>query len=147
MINNHSGELVELDRRQVGWELRRVDSGSASAALPVDLVYPWWCRPGGDLANRPDVELGYMNNKSHPSLMAMKNQARDMGQKSGIPSYKLRPYWEFQVYRVRVPCRETADFEWHRTGVVVSLGKLRQLGKQFTAKQVYYVYRTLRIVA
>ena len=124
MINKHSGELVELDRRQVGWELRRVESGSASAALPVDLVYQRWRRPGGDLANRQNVELGYMNNKMHPALKAMKNQARDMGKKSGISSYKLRPIWECQVYRVRVPCRETVDFEWHRTGVVVSLGEL-----------------------
>ena len=84
----------------------------------------------------------------HPALKAMKNQARDMGKKSGIPSYKLRPYWECQVYRVRVPCCETADVEWRRAGLVVSLGELMQaLGKQFTAKQVYYFYRALRIVA
>ena len=52
------------------------------------------------------------------------------------------------MYRVRVPCRETADFEWRRTGAVVSLGEFMQaLGKQFIAKQVYYFYRALRIVA
>ena len=33
LVNKHSGEVVEVDRRQVGWGLRRVDPRSASAAL------------------------------------------------------------------------------------------------------------------
>ena len=50
--------------------------------------------------------------------------------------------------RVRAPCRWTHDFEWHRTGLVVSLGELMQaLGNQFSAKEVYLFYRALRIVA
>ena len=31
--------------------------------------------------------------------------------------------WRLQIFRVRAPCRWTGDFEWHRTGAVVSLGE------------------------
>ena len=58
------------------------------------------------------------------------------------------PDWDAQVIRVRIPCRGNINFEWRRSGLVVSLGELMQaLGKDFTAKQVYYFYHTLRIVA
>ena len=58
------------------------------------------------------------------------------------------PDWDAQVIRVRIPCRGNINFEWRRSGLVVSLGELMQaLGKDFTAKQVYYFYCTLRIAA
>ena len=53
-----------------------------------------------------------------------------------------------QKFRVRAPCRWTDEFEWHRTGAAVSLGELmRALVKQFSAQQVCFFYRALRIVA
>ena len=73
---------------------------------------------------------------------------KNIFERHGVSLEKLVPNWDAQVIRMRVPCLGTNAFEWHRIGEVVSSGELMQaLGKGFTAKQVYYFYRTLRIVA
>ena len=78
----------------------------------------------------------------------MRRQLRGMVKRHGIGALDLAPDWRLQISRVRAPCRGTSDFEWHRTGLVVSLGELMQaLGNQFSAKEVYLFYRALRIVA
>ena len=53
-----------------------------------------------------------------------------------------------QWLRVKVPSTSTSDFEWRRTGSVVTLGQLFMiLGKTHNNAAIYYLYRTLRIVA
>ena len=75
-------------------------------------------------------------------------QVRDMVGRHGIGAPQLKANWRLHSFRARAPCQVTPDFEWHRTGLVVSLGGLMQaLGDQFSAKEVYLFYRTLRIVA
>ena len=60
----------------------------------------------------------------------------------------LEPAWEKQTLRTAVPCRNHADYYWHRCGRVVSLGELFLiLGTWLTAATIYQYYRTLRLVA
>ena len=72
-----------------------------------------------------------------------------MAARHGIGAPDLAPHWRFIFFRARAACRWTDEFEWHRTGLAVSLGGglMRALGAQFSAKQVHLFYRALRIVA
>ena len=66
---------------------------------------------------------------------------------SGLDARDLRPKWEAQTLRSVVPCEGTEDYEWRRTGQVVTLGTLfMALGKHHSARAIYHFYRTLRIV-
>ena len=42
LVNKHSGELVELDRRFGGWQLRAERPGDASVELPAGDIAQWW---------------------------------------------------------------------------------------------------------
>ena len=53
-----------------------------------------------------------------------------------------------QQLRIVVPCVGTDVYEWRRTGQVSTLGALfLALGTKWPATAIYYLYRTLRIVA
>ena len=147
LVNKHSGELVELDRNRFGWELREVAPGSASADVAALARTQWACREGGEAAGAPEYEFGYFGVNHNVSVqMSLAVDVVATGHK--LWRHHLRPDWASQVTRVRVPCFGTDAFEWRRTGLVVSLGELmRALGVNYTAKQIYYLYRTLRIVA
>ena len=94
-----------------------------------------------------DFQFGYPASLAHVRI-SMRRQLMDMVKRHGIGALDLAPDWRLQIFRVRVPCRGASDFERHRTGCAVSLGELMQaLGKQFSAKEVYLFYRSLRIVA
>ena len=78
----------------------------------------------------------------------MRRQVMDMVERHGIRASDMAPRWRFHMFRVRAPCRWTNKFEWHRTGLAVSLGEfMRALGTHFSAKQVRLFYRALRFVA
>ena len=147
LVNKHSGELVELDRLRFGWALKGVAPGSASAAAESLVRSQWVCREGGEAAGGPELEFGYFGSNNEVANR-MSRAITAVAQQTGLWRNQLRADWDKQVTRVRVPCVGTAAFEWVRTGFVVSLGELmRALGLNYTAKQIYYLYRTLRIVA
>ena len=147
LVNKHSGELVELDRGSSSWQLRSVATGSAIDKLPADLISQWRRRDGGGRALTQDVEFGYPGINAHVANL-MQQEVASTAMSNGSSPNASAPNWRGQTIRVRVPCCQTVEFEWHRTGTVVSLGGLmRALGQQFTAKQVYSFYRALRVVA
>ena len=68
--------------------------------------------------------------------------------KSRLSAAQLASDFQQQHLRVIVPCAGTTEYEWRRTGVVVTLGELFiLLGEKWAAAAIYYFYRTLRIVA
>ena len=94
-----------------------------------------------------DFQFGYPASLAHVRI-SMRRQLRGMVKRHGIGALDMAPDWRLQIFRARVPCRGAGDFERHRAGSAVSLGELMQaLGKQFSAKEVYLFYRSLRIVA
>ena len=136
LAKKHSGELVELDSRRSGWQLRAAVPGSASATLPAGAFTQWLRRQGGGPAGRMEFQFGYPGGLLDVRR-SMRCEVMDMVKQRGIDALDLAPDWRSQITRVRAPCRGTDEFEWHRTGLVVSLGELmRALGKQFSAKQM-----------
>ena len=95
LVKKHSGELVELDRMF----LRREG-----------------CKPAG----RMDFQFGYPGSLKEVRR-SIRFQVMDMVERHGIHAVDLAPNWRLQIFRVRAPCRWTDEFEWHRTGAVVSL--------------------------
>ena len=76
------------------------------------------------------------------------SMANTCDENPGLGIGDLWPCWGAQVTRVRAPCKGAAAFERHRAGLVVGPGELMQaLGQDFSAKQVCYFYRALRVVA
>ena len=76
-----------------------------------------------------DFQFGYLASLAHVTI-SMRRQLRDMVKRHGIGALDSAPDWRLQISRVRAPCRGTSDSEWHRTGLVVSLGELMEaLGK------------------
>jgi hypothetical protein len=60
----------------------------------------------------------------------------------------LNPDWDHQKFRVIVPCVGTREYHWCRETTLATLGHLLLiLGRTYSAAQIYYFYRTLRIVS
>ena len=58
------------------------------------------------------------------------------------------PDWSQQRNRCVVPCKNAVEYEWVRTGPVVTLGELfLRLGRDFSCRKIYGFFRTLRLVA
>ena len=62
---------------------------------------------------------------------------------------QLEPDWEQQVYRITCPCKDAhCGYEWARYGPAFTLGELfLALGKEYTARQIYAFYLSLRLIA
>ena len=134
LIKKLSGELVELDRLSSSWQLRSVKTGSAIDELPAHLISQWWCRDRGGRAQTPDVEFGYPGINAHVENL-MQQEVASTAMSCGISPNALAPNCRDQTIRVRVPCCQTDECEWHRTGTVVSLGELMQAhGQQLTVQ-------------
>ena len=59
LVNKHSGELVELDRRCASWWLRVLAPGSASRTLPPREITQWFCRDASRPAGEVDLQFGH----------------------------------------------------------------------------------------
>ena len=69
---------------------------------------------------------------------------------SSPPSERdLQPDWAQQVDRNSCPCKDAhCGYEWARFGPVFTLGELfLALGKEYTARQIYGFYLSLRLIA
>ena len=57
------------------------------------------------------------------------------------------PDWSKQVSGILVPCKRAPEFQWYRTGPVVTLGELfLALGQRFAASAIFAFYQVLRPV-
>ena len=68
-----------------------------------------------------DIEFGYPGN-SIELMPPIEMQALAMGEQNDVPAGNMMPDWDDLAIRVRIPCRGTDKFEWHNTGLLVSLG-------------------------
>ena len=59
LISKHPGEVVELDRRRSGWQLRAVTRGSASVAPLAAAHAQWYCREHSERAGHADCDIDY----------------------------------------------------------------------------------------
>ena len=76
-----------------------------------------------------DFQFGHLASLAHVTI-SMRRQLRGMVKRHGIGALDLAPDWRLQISRARAPCRGASDFDWHRTGLVGSLGELMEaLGK------------------
>ena len=141
----HTGEIVELDRTTSSWKLYDLASGSANV---FSTSRQWYCQKDQQAVDTPkDPDWGYP--VGHDAHRRMNEEIQRVCRQNPRVSYaKLLPDWKAQTLRTVVPCVSTTDFEWRRTGQVVTLGELfMALGKSWSATAIYYFYRCLRIVA
>ena len=158
LVNKHSGELVEVDVTRTGWKLVPTPPGSASDVWTEQ----WFCFPNGK-----EVDARLSSAETQQALEQWAPLLGGQGECHGIMGVEisrvlhsgsakartlsvndLRADWLRQTFRVLAPCKGTKDFQWVRTGAVISLGQLfLVLGETFTAAEIYQFYRTLRIVA
>ena len=152
LVALHSGEVVELDRARTSWHLRRKSApGSASAGSVPEWQSPQWhClehgRPVGQSTDKPGRDeygrSAVMNVKSY-----MEDQAKHAATRMGLKHHDFLPAWDEQTNRVLVPCKNADEWQWHRSGPVITLGELfMALGKNYTASAIYNFYRTCRLV-
>ncbi len=80
-------------------------------------------------------------------MQLMNNDRREACVEHRLKFKDLQPDWDRMRFRHVCPCANAEGFIWIRTAVVASLGKLFMiLGKEYSAGQMYALYRTLRIV-
>ena len=99
LVSKHSGDLVELDLRCAGWQLRAVAPGSASGTLPPHQYAQWFCPGNGEPVGNRDFEFGYPGGSGDTSVF-MHHQVADTVGKYGICPHALYPDWDVQA----IPC-------------------------------------------
>ena len=82
LIGNHSGELVELDRRHARWTLKRVAPGSASA----NVSERWYCQQVGAKAGQTNLDFGWPGDSLDFSLQLERDGCNS-------PAHDLMPNW------------------------------------------------------
>ncbi len=154
----HAGEVAELDPDCTRWHLVAKAPGSASAPQDSPQFY---CAPSGAPVLRPPeqcYEFGrpplqaagwsrfdYAGARTRSEIARLQ---RLLGGKRKRDHSDYEPDWPRQRHRCVVPCANAAEYEWVRTGEVVTLGELfMRLGEQFTCRKIYAFFRTLRLVA
>ena len=145
LVNKHSGEIVDLDRRRTSWTLQLAAPGSASADLPEQ----WYCCANRATAGHADLDFGWPGTWVAFEVQVDLEIRRIRNEGCRTPARDLRPDWKEQVSHITCPCLDPeCGYEWARGGKVITMGELfLALGKQYTAAQIYSFYRTLRLVA
>ena len=60
----------------------------------------------------------------------------------------FQPDWDKQVYLCVVPCKDSVACHWRRQTLCSTLGDMfKALGSNHSASDIYYFYRTRKIVA
>ena len=95
----------------------------------------------------PDTEYGYNANVDDVKRQIGYQISQALLAEPGLPRQGLSPDWRNQKYRIVVPCKSNEEHAWYRTGLTVSLGEMfLHLGMNWTARQIYYLFRSMRIV-
>ena len=109
LTNKYSGELVELDRKEVLWSLEPVAPGSASTCH----LEQWLCCPKEAKAGMPDLEYDC------PGLFNLEQIGISMDdvleQGGQFTKYDLFPNCDDQVIRIACPCHNPrCGYRWVR---------------------------------
>jgi hypothetical protein len=156
LVALHSGEVVELDRDQCTWTLHLSTTPGSASVVWTEQFY--CLNDGARVAEESrretnatarrqlQFEMGY--HVTDDRKMVMDIECKRVAATTGIEPGALLPNWDEQKLRIVVPCRGTQLYEWRRGGPVGTLGELMlKLGEEYDAAQIYYFYRTLRLVA
>ena len=80
-------------------------------------------------------------------LIACNTDILTVANQSGLSRDDLKPAWNDMRFRHVCPCRNTDKYVWIRSHSVISLGELLMiLGTDYTAAEIYSLYRILRVV-
>jgi hypothetical protein len=78
----------------------------------------------------------------------IESTVRNHARHTEITHQHIQPDWKNRHNRLSVPCRKTKLYAWLRAGFVITLGELFQnLHHMYTAKEIYYLYLHLDVVA
>ena len=147
----HTGELVATDQTRDYWRLVAVVPGFARAEWGEQ----FWCFEGGGQIPESWDEL--VRQEAHPqwwanvagqhSVLQLMAEDRKSAQRHGLSAKAVQPDWDRMRFRHVCPCVDTEEYAWVRHGAVVSVGELFMiLGQEYTAAEIYTLYRCLRIV-
>ena len=138
LLNIHEGEVVELPCTEcASWSLINVQHSHGHDCMPEQFNLGPDYRP-----TRLDIFEKYLMQQDIESTL------RNHAFNTEITHEHLRPDWRNRHSRVSVPCRKTLRYAWLRTGYVITLGELFQvLHHMYTAKEIYYLYLHLDVVA
>ena len=152
LINKHGGELVEPDLTTAYWRLIPVGPGFARWDWGEQFV----CFESGQQApaNFTAQEHELYAKQWKPTLAGQKgllmvcnNDINTVANQTNISREDLRPYWVDMRFRHVCPCKNTEEYTWIRSHSVISLGELLMiLGTDYTAAEIYSLYRILRVV-
>ena len=150
LVIKHSGEIVEVDKQKAKWTLFQLKPGSASTAHMYGPEFH--CLEHGNVLGthyNPDGADAYLSEEAH---LCISNQAEVAANVRNCELLVFMPDWKNQHLRVAVlimqPDSVRSVCEWRRLCNVTTLGELLvRLGDRYAAEQIYYFYRTLRVVA
>ena len=133
MLNDHSGELVEVSALPGKWKLRKVRYGHRG----------WETLPWQFVLNENGKTLQELNTKPSPissqHALFMDLEIKKVALQELLDKIlSLRPDWYAQRYRITCPCSDNRDYIWVRAGNVISLGELdRGLSDLFDCAAIY----------
>jgi hypothetical protein len=146
LLKKHSGDIVEADKRKRVWKLHQLHSNALSSA--DQLHEQFHCFEDG----RKGMVLGaeaWMPQEAHTLIRV---EAQRVASANNICFRALLPNPAEQQFRVLLPICEpdsvSSKYEWRLECHCTTLGQLiLALGERHTASQIYFFYRTLRIIA
>ena len=146
LLKKHSGEMAEADKRKSVWKLHQLHSNALSSA--DQLHEQFRCFEDG----RKGTVVGAEAWMSQGANTLIRVEAQRVASANNICFRALLPNPAEQQFRVLLPISEpecvSSKCEWRLDCHCTTLGQLiLALGERYAASQIYFFYRTLRIIA
>ncbi len=146
LLKTHSGEIVEADKRKSVWTLFQLAARDGPSSSQLHCQFH--CFEDGRKGMVLDAEA-WMSREAHTLIPV---EARRAELATNISFRALLPNRAEQQFRVLLPIREpdsvSSKYEWRLECHCTTLGQLiLALGERCAASQIYFFYRTLRIIA
>jgi hypothetical protein len=149
----HNGEITEVlpdqfaHPRFASWKLVSILPGSASKEFDHAQLFCLEKHNAIGSVGDGTRQYGHVVTQEGNKLLSRQCNAA-AARNTNYASRDFAPMWTLQSNRVVVPCRNSCEFEWRRTGWCTSLGLLfEHLGTHFDAAVLYEYYLMNRIVA
>ena len=138
LLKIHDGEVVEVPCTEcTTWSLVNVQHIQGHESMPeqFDLGPDYFQTKVGILEKyrmQKDIQITLRNHAFQTE----------------ITYHDMQPKWKMGHNRLSVPCHKTIEYAWLRTGFAITLGEMFQkLHHMYTAKEIYYLYLHLDLVA
>ena len=151
LTRKHSGELVAADQTRDYWRLVKAAPGFSEANWDEQ----FWCFENGqeipgnwgaDTCQEAFEQWAPFVPGQDRVQKLMDEDIKAQCNDSAWEEAQLQPAWEKMRFRHVCPCQDNNNFAWVRHGTVLSVGELFMLlGREYTAAQIYTLYRCMRI--